>query len=220
VPDVLTPEECEQLIAHARATYFADRSFDALFSAAPVNEWPSARRAALERFIRENRIDQKRFDANLALRAVAEESASGRDGSRTAAAPSLFWKRERVAAQGQEWAATSRDLESVAAPLGAPVETLRTLRRVASTRFFLTEWARATSNRVSSADLPEEVIWRRILEWAAVNGIEHPDLTGSALAQWIVESGPARFGYVWHADVEIAALMNASAARSTAESKS
>jgi len=205
VPDVLTAAECEQVVAQARATYFADRSFDALFAAAPVTQWSAGRRDAFERFITANRIDQKRLDAIAALRAVASMSTSARGGAVIPPAPSLFWKRERVTTDGQ------------AVSPAMSVDKLRALRRAASMRFFLAEWARSTSSPLSNADLPEDVIWGRILEWAAANGIDHPELTGSDLAEWIVEAGPDGFGYIWYADAEIALSLKAEGVRSGAE---
>src|SRR5262249_37750849 len=117
VPDLLTAAEYEQLVGHAKAAYYADRSFERLFSAAAMMEWPTERRAALERFVGDHRTDQKRLDAITALRAVAETTPAARVVPPIAAAPSFLWKRERVTAEGHAWAASTADVESIAAHL-------------------------------------------------------------------------------------------------------
>ena len=40
-----------------------------------------------------------------------------------------------------------------------------------------------------------------ILEWASEHGIERPDLSSDKLIDWLLEKGPAYFGYLWHFSV-------------------
>ena len=47
-------------------------------------------------------------------------------------------------------------------------------------------------------DVDSETARRAIvLEWASENGIEHPDLCGEKLVDWLVEMTPVYFGYLW-----------------------
>jgi hypothetical protein len=40
-----------------------------------------------------------------------------------------------------------------------------------------------------------------VLEWASDNGIEHSDLCGEALVDWVIEATPRHFGYSWQFSV-------------------
>jgi hypothetical protein len=71
-PEVITPEEREQLIEFMKGLYFPERSFAALIDRRPVAEWAAERRQRLAQFVRQRRIDQKRVDAVLALTALAD----------------------------------------------------------------------------------------------------------------------------------------------------
>ena len=42
-----------------------------------------------------------------------------------------------------------------------------------------------------------------ILDWANTNGVEHEDLRGDALVDWIIAAGPNHFGFLWHFGVEL-----------------
>ena len=55
----------------------------------------------------------------------------------------------------------------------------------------------AAERDIDSADARRAII----LEWASENGIEHHDLCGEKLADWLVEKTPAYFGYLWHFSV-------------------
>jgi hypothetical protein len=71
----------------------------------------------------------------------------------------------------------------------------------------LTERALATAAvRAFAArhDIDSETARRAIiLEWASENGIEHHDLCGEKLADWLVEKTPAYFGYLWDFSVAL-----------------
>jgi len=47
-----------------------------------------------------------------------------------------------------------------------------------------------------------------VLDWACRNGIAHGDLTGRALADWVIDTGPARFGYWWHFEADLVAALH------------
>jgi hypothetical protein len=47
-----------------------------------------------------------------------------------------------------------------------------------------------------------------VLDWACRNGIAHGDLTGEALADWVIDAGPALFGYWWHFEVDLIAVLH------------
>ena len=70
-PEVIAPEERDQLIEFIQGLYFLERSFAALIERSPAAEWPAERRHRLAQFLRQGRIDQKREDAVVALTAVA-----------------------------------------------------------------------------------------------------------------------------------------------------
>jgi len=51
--------------------------------------------------------------------------------------------------------------------------------------------------------------WRAIVhDWACRNGIAHGDLAGDALADWVIDAGPARFGYLWYFEVDLLAALH------------
>ena len=62
-PEVIAPEERDQLIEFIKGLYFLERSFAALIERSPAAEWPAERRHRLARFLRQGRIDQKSEDA-------------------------------------------------------------------------------------------------------------------------------------------------------------
>jgi hypothetical protein len=63
----LTRDDERALVALAKRTYYAERSYRALLASPLVQSWPAARRDALERFLERGAIDIKAEDARSVL---------------------------------------------------------------------------------------------------------------------------------------------------------
>ena len=156
IPEILSAAECGQLIEHAKAMHFPERSFDALLAGGPAAAWPGERRAALARFAAERRIDQKRLDAILALTALAA-GAPARALPRAGAQASVLFHGERLIAEGLAPTKAALDAAVLAQVNGISDADLRALRERLSTLFFVAEWARARG----IAATPEDVVRAR-----------------------------------------------------------
>jgi hypothetical protein len=142
VPSVIFPEERDQLIGHAKALYFPERSFSGLLDAAPASRWRAERRSALASFLRQCRIDQKKSDAMTALRSVAD-GPQPRHGALTGVAANALWRRERLVGEGFLPSVAATDPALIARQFGITSEELRDLRHELSELFFVGLWARA-----------------------------------------------------------------------------
>ena len=47
-----------------------------------------------------------------------------------------------------------------------------------------------------------------VREMLARNGISHGDLVGDALADWVIDAGPAHFGYRWLFEADLVAALH------------
>jgi hypothetical protein len=143
VPSVISVDERNRLIAHAKALYFPERSFVRLLDTGPATDWRPDRRAALAGFLFQSRIDQKRCDAIAALRSVAAEP-NRRNGRSSSAPANALWRRERLIAEGlvPNVGATD-DPSPIARQAGVTTQALHDLRRELSELFFVAAWARA-----------------------------------------------------------------------------
>lgn len=150
VPSVISPDEHDSLIAHAKACYFPERSFASLLEAGPA-AWSDDRRAALAHYLRQSRIDLKRRDAIAALKSVASEP-SRRGGGLSSAPPNALWRRERLVAEGIVASVDAIDPAAVAQRIGITNEDLHALRRELSELFFVAAWARARGITASKED--------------------------------------------------------------------
>jgi hypothetical protein len=151
VPDILSSTESDRLVAHAKESYFPERSFAAVLAAAPLD-----RRERLARFVSQRRIDQKREDAVAALTAAA--------GPRRPAAPvlparpsSIWWRRHRLAAEGAAAGPRTLSPARIGQNAGISADEIAGLRRELSEMFFVADWARAHEVAVDTADLTAQV---------------------------------------------------------------
>ncbi|MFI4988487.1 MAG: TfuA-like protein [Alphaproteobacteria bacterium] len=142
VPEILSAAECGQLIEHAKAMHFPERSFAALLADGPAAAWPAGRRATLERLAAERRIDLKRQDAIAALASLAAGAAAS-TLPRAGAQASLLFHGERLVAEGLASNKAAIDAALVAQQNGVSDADLRALRERLSTLFFVADWARA-----------------------------------------------------------------------------
>ncbi|BAI74506.1 tfuA domain protein (plasmid) [Azospirillum sp. B510] len=172
--DLPSRTEADAALAHAIALPFAERSMDAVARAVGSPR--------LARWLTARRIDQKRLDAEEALRTVAAASlAPPPPKIRRAPDPCSPWARRRLAAELGIDRPDGLELETVARRHGVTGAELPELRRRLSRRFF-EDRARAEG----AADLGA---------WIADAGIRRSGLAGDALADWLVAAGPAHFGY-------------------------
>ncbi|MBF0335926.1 MAG: tfuA domain protein [Alphaproteobacteria bacterium] len=182
-PDALTPAEASAALEMARAMPFPRRG-----AAALVNEIGCPR---LARWLTTRRVDRKRLDAELALRAIARMSSASHGG---AALPQVGrdadWAPFRLsAALGLD---RPEDLAPslVARHHGLDEAALPELYRRLSARFW-----RERASAEGEMD---------VAAWLAHQGISHPDRTGDALVDWVVDAGPPHFGYgKWCFEVEL-----------------
>lgn len=145
VPAVLDAAEAERLVAQSKALYFPDRSFDAVVADARPED-----RDRLARFIATSRVDRKRADAAMALRAAAA-------GYRPNAAPeakaaSNWWRRARLVAEGFAAVPHALNPAEIAERAGLSADELDALRRELSTQFFLCRYAEAQGIAAGEAD--------------------------------------------------------------------
>ena len=150
-PEVVAPEERDQLIEFMKELYFPERSFAALIDRGPVVEWPAERRQRLAQFVRESRIDQKRMDALAALSAVAANTCK-RNPVKVELDAERRWRRERLVAErllpdGEVIAA------EIARRIGMPEAEVEALRRELSLKFFVALWGRAHGLAPDDVDL-------------------------------------------------------------------
>jgi len=74
--EVITARTRAQLLELAGLTFYPDRHYPGLLQAARREDLPEAELSALESWLPEGRVNQKKLDALLMLRAIAEASAS------------------------------------------------------------------------------------------------------------------------------------------------
>jgi hypothetical protein len=99
------------------------------------------------------------------------------------------WARSRGIVATAEDLARERTRFPAAAGPARRVEAARAERALASTA----ARAVATVRHIDRATARRAIV----LEWASDNGIEHPDLCGEALVDWVIEATPRHFGYLW-----------------------
>jgi hypothetical protein len=153
-PEVITPEERDQLIEFIKELYFLERSFAALAESGPAAEWPAERRHRLAEFLRQGRIDQKREDAVAALTNVATHTFKHRTPMNKPDAERR-WRRERLVAEelipeGEVNAA------EIARRAGIPKAEVEALHLELSRMFFLALWGRAHGIVPTGADLERQ----------------------------------------------------------------
>jgi hypothetical protein len=249
VPNIMSYDAFCQLVAEAKATYFPERSFDALLASDIATGWPSWRRDALAKLVAERRVDQKRLDAVAALMAVAINPGDRLVGSEIPVRS--LWEYQRLVAEGFASGNGAVDAAAIRHHAGLSADELAALRRELSAVFFAAEWARECGLTPTNADIAcerqrcgaaivdsgrrvapllerlalarraawtfAEAVdfagsrpgWRTIvLDWAARNGISHGDLVGDALADWVIDAGPAHFGYRWLFEADLVAALH------------
>jgi hypothetical protein len=247
IPETISRDMYDQLIALAKATYFPKRSFAALLSSDIVATWPSQHGDALRKLVTERRVDQKRLDAETALTAVAGDTRGMQStGGEMPANP--LWEPQRLMAEGVAFGGL--EATAIAQQTGVSASELASLRRQLSALFFVSEWARERGLTATRADVasarghystaigcserrvaPLLERWALatvatqafgaaddgsasqrgwpaiVLDWAFRNGIAHRDLTGDALADWVIDAGPAYFGYRWWFEVDLVSTL-------------
>jgi len=170
-PEVIAPEERDELIEFVRGLYFLERSFAALTERGPAAEWPVERRHRIAEFLRQERIDQKRQDAVAALTAVAANKLQHCIPKYEADAERR-WRKERLVAEGlvPEGALNTAEMARSA---GMSESEVQALRRELSTLFFVALWARAHGVAPSGVDLA-----RQRACFPAAAGVPVPRLNG------------------------------------------
>ena len=170
-PEVIAPQERDELIAYIQGCYFLERSFAALMGRGPAAEWPAERRHRLTQFLRQGRIDQKREDAVVALTAVATNMFKRRppqgdvDEERR-------WRRERLVAEGLIPEGELNAAE-IARRAGLSKSEEETLRRELSVIFFVALWGRVHGIVPTCADFA-----RQRACFSAASGAPVPRLNG------------------------------------------
>ena len=154
VPSVISADERDRLIEHARNLYYPERSFAKLLDTGPAVDWPADRRAKLAKFLSQSHIDQKRCDAIEALRSVAAAKAPQRDTPVKSVLANALWRRERFVSEGFATNVSAIDPTVIAKQAGMTPEELHDLRRELSELFFVGAWAH------DMASLPRLTIWR------------------------------------------------------------
>jgi hypothetical protein len=142
VPQVISADEHDQLIAYAKGLYFPDRSYATLLDAGPAADWGADRRAALRQFLSRARIDQKRCDAVAALRSVAQPAPAGDKPISRRPPANAFWRRERLVAEGIVPSIAAIDPMEAARAAGLRADELPTLRRELAEIYFVATWGR------------------------------------------------------------------------------
>jgi hypothetical protein len=170
-PDVIAPEERDELIKFIQGLYFLERSFAALMERGPAAEWPLERWRRLAEFLRRERIDQKRQDAVAALTAVAAHKLRHCTAKNEANAERR-WREERLVAEGliPEGAINTAE---IARRAGMSESEVRALRRELSVIFFVALWGHAHGVAPSDVDLAHQ---RACFPAAA--GVSVPRLNG------------------------------------------
>lgn len=170
-PEVIAPEERDELIKFTQGLYFLERSFTALIERGSAAEWPVGRRQRLAEFLRQGRIDQKRQDAVAALTAVAAHTFQHCVPKNEANAERR-WREERLVAEGVIPEGTVNTAE-IARRAGMSEPEVQALRRQLSANFFVALWGRAHGLVPSGVDLA-----RQRACFPAAAGIPVPRLNG------------------------------------------
>ena len=113
--EVLTARTRAQLLELAGLTFYPDGHYPGLLEAARREGLPEAELSALESWLPEGRVNQKKLDALLMLRAIAEASASDRElpPASFELAESKYWHAALNAARSPQPApASSFDLRA------------------------------------------------------------------------------------------------------------
>jgi len=198
-PEVIAPDERDELIDFIKGIYFLERSFAALMERGPAAKWPAERRHCLAEFLRHGRIDQKREDAVAALTAVATHTFK-RFLPNDKADAERRWRRERLVAEGLIPEGEVNTAE-IARRAGLSEAETKALRRDLSVMFFVGLWARTHGIVPTRADLA-----RHRASFPAAAGIAVPRLDRlletRALADPAVRAFSAAHGKT---DVEAAA---------------
>jgi len=170
-PDVIAPEERDQLIEFIQGLYFPERSFAALIERSPAAEWPAERRHRLAQFLPQGRIDQKREDAVVALTAVATNMFKRRP-PKGEADMERRWRRERLVAEGLI-PEGKLNTAKIARRAGMSESEEEALRRELSVIFFVALWGHKHDIVPTSADLA-----RQRACFPAAAGVPVPRLNG------------------------------------------
>jgi hypothetical protein len=194
VPAIISAEERDCLIAHAKALYFPERSFARLLGGAPAAVWSADRRAAVASFLRHSRIDLKRCDAIAALRSVAA-GANGAASRSSNALANALWRRERLVAEGLVPSIAATDPAAVARQVGLDSEALHGLRRELSELFFVAAWARTRGIIAAEEDFAlarREVAPTASLSRRRIDLLLEVRATAAAAARVLAANGGAR----------------------------
>jgi hypothetical protein len=111
--EVITARTRAQLLDLAGLTFYPDRHYPGLLQAARREGLPEDELSALESWLPEGRVNQKKLDALLMLRAIAEASASELPPASFELAESKYWHAALNAARSPQPApASSFDLRA------------------------------------------------------------------------------------------------------------
>lgn len=185
-PEVIAPEERDQVIEFIKGKYFLERSFAALIETGPAAGWPAERRHRLAQFLHQARIDQKREDAVLALTAVAN-TVCKRGPSKSEANAERRWRRERLVAEGLIPEDELTPVE-IARQAGISESEQRDLCRKLSVMSFVALWGNAQDIAPTSADLA-----RQRACFPAAAGVPVPRLNGLLATRALADAAVRAF---------------------------
>lgn len=185
-PEVVSPEERDQLIEFVKGTYFLERSFAALIERGPAAEWPAERRHRLAHFLGQARVDQKREDAVVALTAVATNVCPHVPCTSEANAERR-WRLERLFAEGLIPEGELNTVE-IARRAGVSESEEKALRRELSVISFVALWGHAQGIVPTSADLA-----RQRACFPAARGVPVPRLNGLLATRALADAAVRAF---------------------------
>jgi len=185
-PEVIAPEERDQLVEFIKGIYFLERSFAALIERGPAARWPAERRLRLAQFLRQGKIDQKREDAVLALTAVAT-NAFQRGPSTAEADAERRWRRERLVAEGLIPEGELNPID-IARRAGLSESQEKALHRELSLISFVALWAQAQGIVPTTADLE-----RQRACFPAAAGVPVPRLNGLLATRALADAAVRAF---------------------------
>lgn len=205
----ISQSQAAELIALAKRTYYAERSYELLLNSELVKEWPRRVQDQLRQFIRQQGVNLKRQDAVAALRYCARVARSGDSGATTPTSTRHQGRYYRLASYRHRgfyhpdgYLVQGEAL--LAAALQDPALTER-LRPVLIKNYFLRQWAKHRHINCPTDYLEAyRRTWKqKYIEvdkdrWLRTNGLTELELqtalTDRALLTWLVEQGPAHFG--------------------------
>lgn len=204
----ISKELAMDLIAYAKRTFYADRSYEMLVSSPTAKKWPQAAQDRLAQFVSQESVNLKKQDAVSVLKYCAD-LARARPGQVPTATPlktqSRYYRSTTYLKRGF-WQSGGCLIngKTLLARVSEDTGLIETLRPELIKAYFLLLWAK--QNKLTC---PQDYLktfqqtWKRAYlvtdqeHWLRANGLTLREFQAAleerALLQWLIQQGPESF---------------------------